>query len=38
VATNLGLFAPHDDGFIAREIASGISLDEVQAVTGCKVT
>jgi len=38
IATNLGLFAPSGDGFSAREIASGISLDEVQAVTGCKVT
>lgn len=38
VATNLGLFAPAGDEFIAREIASGISLGEVCAVTGCPVT
>jgi 3-oxoacid CoA-transferase B subunit len=38
VATNLGLFAPNGDGFIAREIAAGVGLDEVRAVTGCEVT
>jgi 3-oxoacid CoA-transferase B subunit len=38
VATNLGLFAPAGDEFVAREIASGISLEEVRAATGCKLT
>jgi len=38
VATNLGLFAPNGEGFTAREIANGVSIDEVRAVTGCLVT
>ncbi len=38
VATNLGLFEPNGENFIAREIASGVTLDQVRAVTGCPVT
>jgi 3-oxoacid CoA-transferase B subunit len=38
VATNLGLFEPTGEGFIARELATGVTLDEVRAVTGCAVT
>jgi 3-oxoacid CoA-transferase B subunit len=37
VATNLGLFEPAGEAFVARELASGVSLDEVRAVTGCAV-
>src|SRR6476659_6269814 len=38
VATNYGLFAPTGDGFSLREIAPGITLDEVRATVGCKLT
>jgi acyl CoA:acetate/3-ketoacid CoA transferase beta subunit len=36
-ATNLGLFAPVGEGFVLRELAPGVSIDEVRAVTGSKV-
>jgi 3-oxoacid CoA-transferase B subunit len=38
VATNYGLFEPTGDGFSLREIAPGITLDEVRATVGCKLT
>jgi 3-oxoacid CoA-transferase B subunit len=38
VATNYGLFEPIGDGFRIREIAPGITLDEVHATVGCKLT
>jgi 3-oxoacid CoA-transferase B subunit len=34
VATNLGLFAPHGDGFTVRELAPGVSFETAQAATG----
>ena len=38
VATNLGLFEPTGEGFLLREIAPGVTLDEVRAATGSKLT
>ena len=38
VATNYGLFEPLGDGFRLREIAPGVTLDEVHATVGCKLT
>ena len=38
VATNYGLFEPTGDGFRLREIAPGVTLDEVQATVGCTLT
>ena len=35
VATNYGLFEPQGDGFLLRELAPGMTLDEVRAATGC---
>jgi 3-oxoacid CoA-transferase B subunit len=37
VATNLGLFAPDGKAFVAREIAPGVSIEEVRAMTGSRV-
>jgi acyl CoA:acetate/3-ketoacid CoA transferase beta subunit len=37
VATNYGLFEPTGDGFRIREIAPGVTLDEVRATVGCKL-
>ena len=37
VATNLGLFEPNGEGFVAREIASGVTLDDVRTTVGCKL-
>ena len=37
VATNLGLFAPNGDGFVLRELAPGVGMDELRAATGSKV-
>ncbi len=37
VVTNLGLFQPVGDGFLLREIAPGVSVDDVRAATGCAV-
>jgi acyl CoA:acetate/3-ketoacid CoA transferase beta subunit len=34
VATNYGLFEPVGSGFRLREIAPGLTLDEIRAVTG----
>ena len=34
VATNYGLFEPAGQGFLLREIAPGLSVDEVRAATG----
>src|SRR5271156_1994377 len=38
VVTNLGLFEITPTGFLLREIAPGISVDEVKATTGGKLT
>jgi len=38
VATNYGLFEPIGDVFRIREIAPGITLDEVHATVGCRLT
>ena len=38
VATDLGLFAPTGEGFALRDLAPGVSLDEVRAATACPVT
>ena len=37
VVTNLGLFQPMGEAFLLREIAPGISVDEIRAATGCPV-
>ncbi len=37
VSTNYGLFEPVGEGFRIREIAPGITLDEVHASVGCKL-
>jgi 3-oxoadipate CoA-transferase, beta subunit len=37
VATNLGLFAPSGQGFAVRELAPGVSLEQVRAATGVPV-
>ena len=38
VATNYGLFEPTGDGFRIREIAPGLTVDEVRATVGCRLT
>jgi 3-oxoacid CoA-transferase B subunit len=38
VATNYGLFEPTGDGFRLREIAPGLTLDEIRATTGGTLT
>ena len=38
VATDLGLFAPMGEGFVLRDLAPGVTLDEVRAATACPVT
>lgn len=38
VATNYGLFEPTGDGFLLREIAPGLTVDEIRATTGGKLT
>jgi acyl CoA:acetate/3-ketoacid CoA transferase beta subunit len=38
VATNYGLLVPTGDGFLLREIAPGLTVDEIRAVTGGKLT
>jgi 3-oxoacid CoA-transferase B subunit len=38
VVTNLGLFEITPDGFLLREIAPGIAVDQVKAQTGGKLT
>ncbi len=37
VATNLGLFKPLGDRFLLREIAPGVTVEEVRAATGAPV-
>jgi 3-oxoacid CoA-transferase B subunit len=37
VATDLGLFAPTGEGFAVRDLAPGVTLDEVRAATACPV-
>lgn len=37
IVTDLGLFAPAGDAFALRDLAPGVSLDEVRAATGCPV-
>ena len=34
VATNYGLFEPTGDGFLMREIAPGLTVDEIRSATG----
>jgi 3-oxoacid CoA-transferase len=38
VFTDLGVFEPNGEGFTACELAPGYSLDEVQALTGARLT
>jgi len=38
VATNYGLFEPTGDGFLLREIAPGLTVDEIRASTAGKLT
>ncbi|MBI3512964.1 MAG: 3-oxoacid CoA-transferase subunit B [Proteobacteria bacterium] len=38
VITNLGLFQITKDGFLLREIAPGVALDQIKAQTGGKLT
>jgi acyl CoA:acetate/3-ketoacid CoA transferase beta subunit len=38
VATNYGLFEPTGDGFHLREIAPGLTVDEVRAATATPLT
>ena len=34
VATNYGLFEPTGDGFLLRQIAPGVTVEEIRAATG----
>jgi 3-oxoacid CoA-transferase B subunit len=38
LATNYGLFEPTGDGFLLREIAPGVTVDEIRAATGAALT
>jgi acyl CoA:acetate/3-ketoacid CoA transferase beta subunit len=38
IATNFGLFEPTGDGFLLRQIAPGVSVDDIRAATGAKLT
>ena len=38
VATNYGLFEPTGSGFLLREIAPGVTVEEVRALTGGTLT
>jgi len=38
VATNYGLFEPTGDGFLLREIAPGLTVDEIRSVTAGNLT
>ena len=38
VATNYGLFEPTGTGFLLREIAPGVTVDEIRAATGTPLT
>jgi len=38
VATNYGLFEPTGEGFRLREIAPGLTVDEIRSVTGGTLT
>jgi acyl CoA:acetate/3-ketoacid CoA transferase beta subunit len=38
VATNYGLFEPTGKGFRLREIAPGLTVDEIRAATGGTLT
>ena len=35
--TNYGLFAVTPEGMALREIAPGVSVDEIKAATGCNL-
>ena len=37
VVTNFGLFEITREGFALREIAPGVTVDEVKAATGCNL-
>ena len=38
VATDLGLFAPMGEGFAVRDLAPGVTLEDVRAATPCPVS
>jgi acyl CoA:acetate/3-ketoacid CoA transferase beta subunit len=38
VATNYGLFEPTGTGFLLREIAPGLTVEEIRAATGGTLT
>ncbi|MGD2130880.1 MAG: 3-oxoacid CoA-transferase subunit B [Lysobacterales bacterium] len=38
IITELGVFDVHEGGFLLRELVDGVSLDDVKAATGAKVT
>jgi len=38
IATNYGLFQPAGEGFLMREIAPGLTVDEVRAATGAPLS
>lgn len=37
VVTNLGLFEPKGKAFLLREIAPGVSVEQIRAATGCPI-
>ena len=37
VVTDLGLFAPSGEGFALRDLAPGVTLEEVRAATACPI-
>jgi Na+/proline symporter len=37
VVTDLGLFAPTGEGFALRDLAPGVTLEEVRAATACPI-
>ncbi len=38
VVTELGLFAPAGEAFAVRDLAPGVSIEQVRAATACPVT
>ncbi|HEX5369697.1 MAG TPA: succinyl-CoA--3-ketoacid-CoA transferase, partial [Dehalococcoidia bacterium] len=37
IVTDLGVFVPAGDHFVARELAPGYTIEEVQEVTGARL-
>jgi acyl CoA:acetate/3-ketoacid CoA transferase beta subunit len=37
VVTNLGLFEVTKEGLLLREIAPGVTVDEIKTATGCNL-